>query len=102
MKKNLGLTLICISAFLYSIRYLSAAIYGSNTQTWSKELFESMLGYVGTGPLVLSWLTLIMGIILIIFPGFKKRIKDEYVQIKENWNKDLENIWDEDKDKKNK
>ncbi|MED5016575.1 hypothetical protein P9847_04555 [Paenibacillus chibensis] len=88
--KNLGISLICISAFLYGIRYLSAAIYGSNTQTWSKELFNAMLDYVGRAPLVLSCISLAAGILIIILSGTINRIKLEYQQIKENWNKDLD------------
>lgn len=84
MMKNLGIALICISAFFYGIRYLSAAIYGSSTHTWSNDLFKYMLEYVGPGPLILSWISLISGISLIVFPEIKNRLNREVKQNKEN------------------
>ena len=98
--KNLGIALICISAFLYGTRYLAAAIYGSNSETWSKALFQKMLDYVGPAPLILSWISLASGILLLIIAGSqrltlaindsKRRFKEDLQTIKENWNKDLD------------
>lgn len=70
--KTMGMIFICISVFLYAVRYLAAAIFGSNLTSWSKEMFDSMLTYVGKGPLVLSWISLIVGILCFLGPSIGK------------------------------
>ena len=45
--KGLGLGFIAIAAFLYAMRFLCAAAYGSHTASWGSELFNSMYVYVG-------------------------------------------------------
>ncbi len=89
MYKNFGIVLVCISAFLYGIRYIAAAIYGSNSQSWSKEFFAYMLDYVGVGPLLLSWLSLAAGLFFIFFSGFKNRAGNVLHKVKENWDRDM-------------
>lgn len=101
MRQNLGIALICISAFLYGVRYLSAAIYGSSMQVKSKPFFTAMLEYVGLGPLVLSWIALSLGVFVLVFPKLKNPFKQDFdfEQIKENWNSadPLSDPWKEDK-----
>jgi len=62
-KRAAGISLIAISAFLYSVRYISAAIWGSGTNTWNSDLFNTFLNSVGQAPLYLSWIALAAGII---------------------------------------
>ncbi len=93
MYKNFGIVLVCLSVFLYSVRYIVAAIYASNTETWSKELFASMLEYVGSGPLRFSWITLVVGLFFVFFSDFKKRVLHEFKKIRENLKKDIEDTW---------
>jgi hypothetical protein len=100
MNKHLGIVFICISAFLYGIRYISAAIYGSHAQTWSRDLFQSMLEYVGPELLVLSWISLIAGLLILFLSTIKARVKKEIQQVRENWNKDIEDYWDDEQAKK--
>ncbi|MFF2887349.1 hypothetical protein [Paenibacillus sp. NPDC057967] len=83
-RRTVGVAFIVIAAFLYSVRYLTAAIYGSNLSSWSSELFADMLTYVGSGPLVLSWIALIVGIGF-FYPDIRKVMKKKFVTIDENW-----------------
>lgn len=83
--KTMGMIFICISAFLYGVRYIAAAIFGSNVSSWSKEIFESMLGYVGKGPLVFSWISLIIGVLCFIGPMIRRWHENDLNKIKSNW-----------------
>jgi hypothetical protein len=85
-KRSAGIILICISAFLYGIRYVSAAIFGSNVSSWDSQLFDEMLHYVGIGPLVLSVLALIAGIVYLIIAELESSIAQHIKNIKENKN----------------
>lgn len=62
-KRAAGISLIAIAAFLYSVRYISAAIWGSGTNTWNSDLFDTFLNSVGQAPLYLSWISLAAGIL---------------------------------------
>ena len=70
----LGISLLLISAMLFCTRYLSAAIYLSNTASWSRELFAGGLYYVGNELLYLSIVALVLGIGCLAY-YFKKNIK---------------------------
>lgn len=88
MKNALGISLICISAFFCGIWYLSAAIYGAGMNSWSRDSFKLMLEYVGPGPLSLSCISLILGLVILFYSKIIKRIKLEQQLNKEFWNKD--------------
>ncbi|WCT57138.1 hypothetical protein PQ456_06385 [Paenibacillus kyungheensis] len=62
-KRAAGISLIAIAAFLYSVKYMSAAIWGSGTTTWNSELFDTFSNSVGQAPLYLSWISLAAGIL---------------------------------------
>jgi hypothetical protein len=62
-KRAAGISLIAIAACLYSVRYISAAIWGSTTTSWSIDLFDNLLNNVGTAPLYFSWISLAAGIV---------------------------------------
>ena len=47
-KRGGGVAFIAIAAFLFSTKYISAAIFGSGVLSWSEDLFSAMLSYVGT------------------------------------------------------
>jgi len=82
-KRATGIVFICIAAFLYGVRYLSAAIFGSNLPSWNKQMFQEMLESVGNGPLVLSVIALVIGVVYLLFAEFGT---DMSMKIKENWN----------------
>jgi len=99
-RRATGNVFIGIAAFLYGVKYLSAAIFGSNAPSWNEVFFERLLAYVGNGPIVLSIISLIIGIFYLIFAEFEGKknergsegnqgSKEEGIvnKIKENWNR---------------
>lgn len=46
-RRTTGAALMFVAALLHSVRYLSAAILGSQLPGKSRELFRTMLEYVG-------------------------------------------------------
>jgi hypothetical protein len=85
-RRTVGMIFICIAAFLYGIRYISAAIFGSNVSSWDSSLFKEMLHYVGNGPSVFSVLSLIVGIIYLVISEFEQYFRGIVKQIKRSWN----------------
>jgi len=83
-RRTVGALLIVIAAFLYAVRYLTAAIYGSNMSSWNKDHFDSLLSYVGSGPLIVSWIALIAGLVMFL-PDISKLVKKQLDTIDENW-----------------
>ncbi|MGG3306545.1 hypothetical protein NYE54_23080 [Paenibacillus sp. FSL K6-1330] len=79
--KAMGIIFICISAFLYGIRYLTAAIAG----IYSPRMFEDLLSEFGKGPLIFSIISLIIGILCFIVPIIRKWLEDDLNKIKSNW-----------------
>jgi len=74
MNKRAAGTIFCvISSFLFAVRYVAAAIYMSNLSTWSDELFSSGLEYVGTPLLTLSGISLVVGIIYLVWQEIEER-----------------------------
>lgn len=74
-RRATGMIFISIGAFLYGIRYICAAIFGSNISSWDESLFQMMLNSVGNGPLILSVLSVIVGVFYLIiseFGGFER------------------------------
>jgi arginine exporter protein ArgO len=66
-RRTTGVFFILISAILYSTRYISAAIFGSNLASTSKDLFNAMLQYVGNGLSAWAVVALIVGIIFLVW-----------------------------------
>lgn len=66
-RRATGVAFIAIAAFLFATRYLAAAIFGSGISSWSEQLFQSMLEYVGTTLVTLSGISLVVGIVYLIW-----------------------------------
>lgn len=66
-RRGAGIALIAIAAFLYSVHYLSAAIFGSGVVSWDSELFNLMLQYVGPNLNYAAVTALIAGIAYLIW-----------------------------------
>lgn len=66
-----GVVFCFIAAFLYSMRYISAAIFGSNVSSWDSGLFNAMLGCVGNGLNIASVIALIVGVIYLVSAEFE-------------------------------
>lgn len=67
-----GVVFCFMAAFLFSMRYISAAIFGSNVSSWSSELFGNMLKYTGNGLTVASVIALVVGVIYLILSEIEK------------------------------
>ncbi|MCR8744228.1 hypothetical protein [Romboutsia lituseburensis] len=61
-RRGTGAIFCLISAILYSTRYISAAIFGSNLSSWDEQLFFNMLSYVGGTLTTLSIISLVIGV----------------------------------------
>jgi hypothetical protein len=84
-RRAVGVTLIGIAAFLYGVRYLTAAIFATNAPGWNRDLFQSMLESVGKGPVAASTVALIAGIGYLLFAEFESVIKRNIEAMKKNW-----------------
>lgn len=82
-KRAVGVIFIGIAAFLYGIRYLSAAILSFKIPS----SFEMLLDTEGQGPLVWSILSLIIGIIYLLYDDVKGYFVESAKTIKNHWNK---------------
>lgn len=75
-RRAAGTVFLTIAVFLFSIRYIAAAIYGSGASLnneYSREAFQQFLSYVGSLPLILSIISLIIGIIFMVWAEFENR-----------------------------
>ena len=60
--KITGAIFCLIAAILAGARYMAAAIFMSNTSSWSAELFRDSLSYVGPTLLIAAIAALVVGI----------------------------------------
>ena len=60
--KGVGVFFCLIAALLMAARYLSAAVFMSGVASWSAELYQSGLSYVGSPLKIASIAALIAGI----------------------------------------
>jgi hypothetical protein len=77
-RRTTGTVFVGIAAFLFSIRYIAAALYGSGinlNNEFSREAFQSFLSYVGNLPLTLSIIYLVIGIIYLMWAELEDRKK---------------------------
>lgn len=66
-KRGSGVAFIAIAAFLFSAKYISAAIFGSGVLSWDEELFNAMLSYIGSPLSIASMIALIIGVGYIVW-----------------------------------
>jgi len=71
-RRGTGVLFCLIAALLFIARYISAAIYSSGISTWSAELFHDILGYVGGGLTICSAISLLVGIIYLVWAELNK------------------------------
>ena len=64
-KLNGGIRFMCLAGIIQSVKYISAAIYMSGSDSMSRDLFENGLTYVGSGLDIMSALAGFLGLILI-------------------------------------
>lgn len=75
-KRGTGVAFCFIAAFLFSMKYISAAIFGSNISSWNSDLFASMLEYVGNGLNAASVISLLIGIIYLVSAELGEKIQE--------------------------
>lgn len=64
--KGVGAIFCLISAILYGIRYVAAAIFMSTTATKDAALLQDGLSYVGSGLLIAAIVALVLGVCFLI------------------------------------
>ena len=69
--KGVGSIFCMIAAILMGSRYVTAAIYMSNTSTWSPELFNNSLEYTGPVLQIAAIVALVLGLCFIAVGFFK-------------------------------
>lgn len=71
-KRGAGVAFCAIAALLYIARYITAAIFGSGVSSWDADLFNAMLKYIGPGLLIMSIISLVVGVIYLILAAKAK------------------------------
>jgi hypothetical protein len=71
-RRGAGVVFCFIAAFLIVAKFISAAIFGSNISTWGEDLFSAMLQYTGPTLVVLSIISLLIGIVYLILAEREK------------------------------
>ena len=64
--KGVGAVFCLIAAILAAARYIAAAVFMSNVSSWSEELFQCGLDYVGSPLKIMAIVSLIVGIVFLI------------------------------------
>jgi hypothetical protein len=60
-RRATGVAFLAISAFLFGIRFIAAAIFGSRLTSWDANMFNAFLSYVDQGLTATSVVGLILG-----------------------------------------
>jgi len=71
-RRSAGVTFCGIAAFLFSVRYISAAILGTGFSSWSAELFTGLLDYIGSGLLIGSAISVLVGVFYLVWAEIRK------------------------------
>ena len=71
-KRGTGVAFIAIAAFLFSAKYISAAIFGSSVASWDEDLFNAMLEYIGYPLSICSIIALLIGLAYIVWGEYEE------------------------------
>lgn len=69
-KKGVGAVFCLIAAILMSAKYLCAAIFVSNAQSWDAEMFKNAMSYIGPVLPIAAIAALAFGVIFLIWGMF--------------------------------
>lgn len=72
-KRGAGIGLIAVAAFLFAMKYVSAAIFGSGVLSWDASLFNAMLQYVGPGLSNWARIALVAGVGYVVWGEISER-----------------------------
>ncbi|WP_040982898.1 hypothetical protein [Oceanobacillus jeddahense] len=70
-KSLIGSLLLLISAIFYATRYISGSILMINSGEWSQEEYSLYLTYIPSGLMIFTVISLILGIVLIVWEYIK-------------------------------
>lgn len=73
MNKIVGAILCLCAAILFSARYISAAVYMSGVSAVGNGFFQDGLNYVGPALLIAAVISLIAGVVFIIYGSIKEK-----------------------------
>ena len=71
-KRGTGVAFIAIASFLFSAKYISAAIFGSSVTSWDEDLFNAMLSYIGNPLSICSIIALLLGLVYIAWGEYEE------------------------------
>lgn len=74
-RRTAGVMFCLIAAILYSVRYVSAAVFMSGVSSWDRGLFAAGLEYVGSPLRTLSIISLLVGVAYLVLAEFSDRSK---------------------------
>lgn len=63
--KGVGTVFCLIASLLMAARYITAAIFMSSISTWSSEMFQTSLGYIGPALPIAAVAALIIGVVFL-------------------------------------
>jgi len=72
-RRATGVVFIAIAAFLFAMRYVAAAIFGSTVRSWEAGLFDAMLEYVGPELPILSGVSLLIGLVYLVLAEVSRK-----------------------------
>jgi len=72
-RRAAGVGFCFIAAFLFATRYMAAAIFSTGVASWNSNLFREMLKYMGNSLVVLSLISLIVGIVYLVLAETSKQ-----------------------------
>ena len=74
--KGIGAVFCLIAAILMSARYISAAVFMSNVNSWDSTLFQPGLRYIGPTLKITSIISLVAGVVFLGF-GIYQDVKSQ-------------------------
>lgn len=74
-KRGTGAIFCLIASILFSARYITAAIFMSNFASWDNQSFLAGLEYQGSVLLIVSVISLIIGVLYLILAEIENKKK---------------------------
>lgn len=78
-RRSMGFAFIAIAAFLYTARFIAAAIYMSNMTSHGGDWFQSGMSYVGQGLHLWALTALVIGVVYLVLSE-----RSDYKQLKKS------------------
>ena len=72
-RRGTGAIFCLMGSLLFAARYITAAIFMSNTSSWDSMLFAAGLEYQGDGLLIFSVISVIIGAVYLVWAEIEER-----------------------------